>query len=222
MIGDEGKAPLCGGGRAEDNHPKGVLVEVYTEARQPASVDPARGVSYAKPIDAAKEAVTVLELAERLVGGPLSRRGQTFTARCPLPDHDDGSPSFTVYADNGRGWTCFGCGRGGDAVHLYALARGIADMRVAAAELLWVFGHEIPERPPSWFRRQERQRPVRDAIAQAKFDHLRRRLFRRFFAPSLLHIEDEAERAEEAGILWDGTNHLARMLVRDLGEGRSA
>jgi len=206
VIGDEGKAPLCGGGRAEDNHPKGVLVEVYTEARQPASTDPPRGVSYEKPIGAAKRAVTVLELAERLVGGPLSRRGQTFTTRCPLPDHDDGSPSFTVYADNERGWCCFGCGRGGDVVHLYALAWGCTDMRVAAAELLMEFGHEVPPRPPSWFHRQERQAPVRERIERGRIEHVAMLVFRLIWMPWLKRLpEDVREEATEGAwrdALW--------------------
>ena len=171
-----------------------------------------RGVSYRKPIDAAKDAVPVLDLAERLVGGPLVRKGHTYMARCPLPDHEEKTPSFTVYADNGRGWACFGCGRGGDVVHLYALARGHADMRVAAAELLMEFGHELPQRPQSWFRKQERQKPVRDFKAQARFEHQKRRIFRVFFAPLLVLIEDEAEREEATAALWEATDYLARMM----------
>ncbi|GAC1401639.1 MAG: hypothetical protein NVSMB64_00090 [Candidatus Velthaea sp.] len=39
--------------------------------------------------------------------------------RCPLPGHEDSSPSFKIV--DGRGWTCFGCDRKG----------GIADLIVA-------------------------------------------------------------------------------------------
>jgi len=47
----------------------------------------------------------------------LERRGSGFVAHCPLPGHDDSSPSFTVTPEKGFGW-CFGCGRGGDVITL--------------------------------------------------------------------------------------------------------
>jgi len=38
--------------------------------------------------------------------------------RCPFPDHDDGTASFSF--DNKKGlFNCFGCGRGGDVVNLH-------------------------------------------------------------------------------------------------------
>lgn len=51
---------------------------------------------------------------EALVEG-MRRVGRNYSACCPLPGHDDTSPSFTVYSD-GRGFYCFGCCRGGDAI----------------------------------------------------------------------------------------------------------
>jgi hypothetical protein len=53
---------------------------------------------------------------ERLTGQAVGRSGK---ARCPF--HDDGTPSLHVYADPGRGWYCFGCGRGGSIYDLAAL-----------------------------------------------------------------------------------------------------
>ena len=164
----------------------------------------------------------MLALAERLVGKPLRRAGQVYTACCPLPDHDDKSPSFYVYADNDRGWTCFGCGRGGDVVHLYALAYSHDHMGEAAGYLLLEFGHEPPQRPQTWRDKQTRQQPIRNAIEQAKLEHLRRRLFRRFCVPVLKNIEDEEERDAEHRILWNMTEPLAKVLVADLEARRSA
>lgn len=52
--------------------------------------------------------------------------------RCPLPDHEDRSPSFSVYVRNGRErWKCHGCGCGGDVLDLEAELR-----RVTLAALL--------------------------------------------------------------------------------------
>jgi DNA primase len=179
-----------------------------------------RGISYTSPIEAAKEAVPILDLAERL-SGPGVRRGREIAFRCPL--HDDHDPSLRVDPEK-RVWFCDPCLVGGDVVELARLAWAYdqRDAHVAAAMLLMEFGHEVPQRPPSWFRKQKRQQPVRDAIEQARFEHLRRRLFRKFFKDSVLAIEEEEEREAEYRILWDVTRPLAKMLLADLEEGRSA
>lgn len=184
-----------------------------------------REVSGQKPIDKAKASVTLPELVELLAseqGKRLMGHGKERFTSCPLPDHDDPSPSFYFNPDKGL-WFCHGCGRGGDVVHLAALAWGHGDDMVSAAvDLLLTFGHPLPQRPPSWFRKQERQKPIRDAIDRARFDHLRRRLYHAFFAPSVEAIRDEAEREEEERLLWEATDLLARMMLRDLSERRSA
>src|SRR5829696_4798742 len=96
----------------------------YRKDPQPATASSPRhrGVSRTKPIDRAKDVVTTLELAERLTG-QLRRVGDRHVAGCPLPDHDEQTPSFTVYPDDG-GWWCYGCNRGGDVVRLAQLAWG--------------------------------------------------------------------------------------------------
>jgi hypothetical protein len=106
--------------------------------------------------------------------------------------------------------------RGGDVITLAQRAWAIDRADVAAAEILLSSGHEIPPRPASWFRKQERQKPIREAISRARFEHLRRRLFRGLFAPSLLRIEDVEERKAEALIFWEATEPLARMMVERL------
>lgn len=42
--------------------------------------------------------------------------------RCPLPDHEDTTPSFQVLESH---WRCFGCNRGGSAIDLAAALYGI-------------------------------------------------------------------------------------------------
>jgi hypothetical protein len=172
-----------------------------------------RGVSFQKPIDAAKEAVTVLELAERLVGKPLRRNGQGYKACCPLPDHDDSTPSFYVYADNERGWTCFGCGRGGDVVNLYALAHSHDHMGEAAGYLLLEFWHPIPQRPPAWTSKQYRQRAVRAAIEQEKIEHIRMLVFRLIWVPWLRTLPEWVR--EEAKVsAWERSRNIALLLYK--------
>ena len=195
-------------------------MEVYTEAQGFATADSPpeqRGVSVTKPIQAAKEAVPVIDLADRLCGpGKMRRIGENWTARCPLPDHDERTPSFTVYPGD-RGWWCFGCGRGGDVVELARLAWGYPDdgrgAAEAAAYLLLEFSHEVPQRPPSWFRRQERQAAVRDVIEAAMIRHVHRRLYKLFFASGIERIPDDAERQEEKARVWEELRPVAVRVV---------
>ncbi len=63
------------------------------------------------------------EYVPALTGRPLGRDGKV---RCPF--HGDGqerTPSLHVYPDPEKGWTCFGCGRGGTIIDLGALRYGI-------------------------------------------------------------------------------------------------
>jgi len=174
-----------------------------------------RGVSYTRPIDAAKEAVPIMDLADRLLGpGGLRRVGKEWAGRCPLPDHEDRSPSFTVNAEKNV-FFCHGCLRGGDVVELARLVWGYneRDAHVAAADLLHEFGYEVPQRPPAWFRRQARQRPVRDAVEDAKVRSMQRRLMR-IFEPYVVRVENDAERREEANQIWEDLGGVARTMVK--------
>ncbi len=166
-------------------------------------------------IEEAKAAVPTIDLADRLCGpNRLRRIGEKWTARCPLPDHDEKTPSFTVYPGD-RGWWCYGCGRGGDVVDLARIAWGIDRADEAAAEALMAFGHEVPQRPPSWFARQERQAPIRARIESVRTEVLMRRLFRFVFEPMISAIEDPNERAEMAADLWRDVLPLAARMAED-------
>lgn len=52
-----------------------------------------------------------------LTGAEVNSRGK---CPCPLPGHDDNTPSFHAYDDPADGFYCYGCGAGGD---LYSFAR---------------------------------------------------------------------------------------------------
>src|SRR5829696_5219241 len=158
-----------------------------------------RGVSYTMPIGEAKRLVPVIDLADRLVGrGGLRRVGKEWVGRCPLPDHADRTPSFTVNKAKNL-WWCYGCLRGGDVVELARLAWGYdqREAHLAAAMLLLEFGHEVPQRLRSWHRRQERQAPARRALEDAARRRCQRRLYRWLFAPIVARFDDETERRSE-------------------------
>ena len=122
-----------------------------------------RGVSRRSVIKEAKTLVPTLDFADRLCEQAQMRKvGKEWAARCPLPDHEDRSPSFAVNPEKNV-WFCYGCLRGGDVVELARFAWGYdkSEVAMAAANLLHDFGYEIPERPASWYRKQHRQDPVR-------------------------------------------------------------
>jgi hypothetical protein len=169
-----------------------------------------RGVSYTRPIDEAKRLVPILDLAEKLAG-PGVRRGREIAFRCPL--HDDHDPSLRVDPDKGV-WFCDPCLLGGDVVELARLAWGYdqRDAHIAAANLLHEFGHEVPQRPPAWFRKQERQKSVRDSLERIKVESTQRRLMR-IFEPYIARIEDDDERREEAFKVWADLEVPARLIV---------
>jgi hypothetical protein len=173
-----------------------------------------RSVSYTRPIDEAKRLVSVMGQAGRLVRhGGLRRAGKEWVGQRAAPDHEDRTPSFTVNEAKNL-WWCHGCLRGGDVVELARLAWGYdqRDAHVAAAMLLMEFGNEVPQRPPAWFRKQERQKPLRNALEQVKVRSARRRLMRAF-GPLVASIKDPEERREEAQRIWQDLEEVARLVV---------
>jgi len=174
-----------------------------------------RGISYTKPIDAAKEAVPCIDLADRLAGpGKFRKVGNTWSTNCVLPGHEDRVPSFVVYPET-NSFYCFGCLRGGDVVELARLAWGYdeRDAHIAAAELLMEFGHEVPERAPAWSRKQQRQKATRCLIQDARLEALTRRLWKYVFAPIVDEIEDEDERRKMAKELLPKVKAEARYML---------
>jgi hypothetical protein len=170
-----------------------------------------RGVSYVKPITAAKELVRTLDLARLLCGDGMSEVGDKWRARCPLPDHDDKTPSFFVFAD-GR-WRCFGCSRSGDVVDLYMIINDYPeeDAHIAAATLLLEFGHEPPKRPPNWFRKRERQQRAREMMDRERIEHVRMLVFRLVWVPWLQDLP-EWMRDEAKVSAWESSRKIAELL----------
>ncbi len=176
-----------------------------------------RGVSRSRVIEAAKEAVPVVDLADLLVGaGGLKRLGAEWVGRCPLPDHEDRTPSFTVNPEKNLFW-CFGCLRGGDVIELarFAWGYGKSEVAMAAALLLREFGHELPARPDSWFGKNARQAPVRAAAEECRKRAFRRRTFRVLMAAYVARgIEDEDELRREISAAWEDWQGALRRIGR--------
>lgn len=75
-------------------------------------------------IDAVKAAWPIDQFCTTLLGAILKPAGRDrWRATCPLPGHQDRTPSFVVYGDDDRAW-CFGCNRGGDVIALTGYVLG--------------------------------------------------------------------------------------------------
>lgn len=86
--------------------------------------------------------VSAVDAAERL-GIPLKRHGNVGWALCPLHG-ERGHASLCFYSGN-KGWYCYGCHKGGDAVKLYQEYLGL-DALSAAEQLASDFGLPVPDR----------------------------------------------------------------------------
>ncbi len=170
--------------------------------------DPRPSYMFRRAIEAVKEAVPIEQVAAEYGEFKLLGAGRLL-GRCVAPDHEDRTPSMTVYTER-RKFHCYGCGLHGDVIDLERVAGRHVEAWTAVIELAERYGVELPERP---MRRHKRQRPVRDALEQVRINSVRRRLFRIFVRETLANIEDEDKRREEGRAIWDELLPIARMLV---------
>lgn len=68
-----------------------------------------------------KERISILEIAEEF-GLQLRKHGRSYMCLCPF--HTEKTPSFSINPDKSI-FTCFGCGKKGDQIYLYALLKGV-------------------------------------------------------------------------------------------------
>ena len=86
----------------------------------------------------------VLDIASRHT--ELKQVGDEYVGRCPIPDHDDSSPSFTVN-ESKNVWHCFGCDRmgfDGDAIGLIQAVEGVG-FQEAVLEAADITGIDLGE-----------------------------------------------------------------------------
>jgi hypothetical protein len=154
-----------------------------------------------------KEAAPVIEVADLLCGpGSLRRVNTHWLGRCPLPDHEDKTPSFVVYPGN-NSWRCFGCSRGSDVLDLYQLVHGYSEKWEALVGLAQERGVELPGRPKAWHEWQRTKTDIRNVAEAARKEVRRRRLFKCLVLTGPeFEIEDPDERRmaiEQAWQVWE-------------------
>jgi len=133
-----------------------------------------------------------------------------WTGHCPLPDHDDRTPSFYVYEDNRA--HCYGCGFHGDVIDLYQAIEGLDSPRKAVLELAVQHGIRVGSRTEGWRRWQGKKSEVLDVAEELRKRAFRRRSFKVLMLPYLEAIEDDDERTDAIHAAWmDWQNGLKRI-----------
>jgi hypothetical protein len=87
--------------------------------------------------------ITPAVYVEALTGEAISDCGMVC---CPLPDHEDRTPSFRAYEDAERGWFCFGCARGGTIYDFAAALWGMSTRGSSFRELRMRLADELLRR----------------------------------------------------------------------------
>jgi DNA primase len=143
------------------------------------------------------------------------RRGNGFWACCPL--HSEKTPSLKFY-EGDRGWVCFGCHKGGDAITLYQELYRVEPVE-AARMLAAAFGVPVDEAPRAG--PPEKPKPGRhhlECAAKALFNRLWdaacAEKWKAQAALDRLHAESAAD--------WDNPVFVAALRVRSLAEERLA
>lgn len=169
--------------------------------------------SFRRQLEAVKEGVRIECVAADY--GEFRRLGNgQLLGSCVSPDHEDKTPSMTVYPET-QTFKCYGigCGAQGDVLDLVMLAEGCT-LWEAMVDLSVRYGIALPKRPQSWYAKQHRQKPVRNAIEETRKRIFRRRAFRWVILPDLAEIEDEDERYAEIEAAWQDFETTMRRIGR--------
>lgn len=169
--------------------------------------DPGQPYTIRKAIEVLKASVPIEQVAAHYGEFRLLGNGRLL-GRCVAPDHEDKTPSMTVFTSEGR-FKCYGCGLFGDAVDLERVAGRHAELWTAVIALAERFSVELPRRPRKWHEWSMEKGRRHDALRAVRTKLYQRR-FLRMFAEDLELIEDPAEREDEARKVYENLYGLAR------------
>lgn len=169
--------------------------------------DPRPGYMFRKALDAVKNAVRIEDAAAHYTTARLLGNGRLL-AHCVAPDHEDRTPSMTIYTDS-QTFKCFGCGLHGDVVDLERIAGRHVEAWTAMIALAERYGVELPRRSRRWHDWSGEKGRRIDALRAVRTQIYQRRFFR-MFRDDLAEIEDPKEREEEARRVYANLYTVAR------------
>lgn len=165
-----------------------------------------------KAIETIKTAVPIEQVAAEYGTFKLMGAGRLL-GRCIAPDHEDKTPSMTVYTDRQR-FKCFGCGLAGDIIDLEEIGGRHIETWTAVVALAERYGVELPRRPERWHTWTNEKERRHKAIQEVLTRSYQRRFFR-LYSVHLSDITDPAERESEAREFWADLYPVARAAARN-------
>lgn len=164
--------------------------------------------SFRRVYEHVKREIPAVDAADLLCGpagartGLRRQGGGRWVGRCPLPGHEDRTPSFSVDPQKNV-WHCFGCLRGGDVIDLWRLAHSMNSAWEAVVGLSLEFGVELPERSSGWKDARSRRDRMRDVHLSNLADRMTKRTFALHAMPIIRAIEDDEDRERTLAEWWD-------------------
>jgi transposase len=161
---------------------------------------PGTSYGFRKCCEAIRNAVPLEDVARRYTKLEPFGGKAWLTGRCPLPNHEDKTPSFYIYPP-GR-YHCYGCGGSGDVVDLEFFCGEYGELWEAMIALAVEYDVALPQRPQRWYEKEARHTRWREEADKVRAEVVRRRIFRLLILPTVNRIEKEEERREELMRAW--------------------
>ena len=156
---------------------------------------------FRKCCEAIRDAVPLEEVARRYTDLESVGGKAWFTGRCPLPTHEDSTPSFYIYPP-GR-YYCYGCGGRGDVVDLEFHCGDYCELWEAMVSLAVEYGVKLPGRTKRWHEAQGRRATYLDWAYEVIGEELARRVFKVTVLPFIDAIIDQREREQALERAWE-------------------
>ncbi len=171
---------------------------------------------FARSMEVVKERVPIEQVAREYFDARLAGPNRLL-ARCPSPEHEDRTPSFTLFLDTGR-FKCFGigCGIAGDVVDLEKICGGHDQLWTSMVALSVRYEVALPARSEKWRRWQGEKHTIERLGEDIRTQVRWRRLFKVMIlnAPEIQTIKDPGERREEIKLCWEAFQQGMRRVRR--------
>jgi DNA primase len=164
------------------------------------------GYRHRKAIETIKTAVLIEQVAAEYGEFKLLGSGRLL-GRCVAQDHEDRTPSMTVFTDSQK-FRCYGCGVAGDVLDLEEIGGRHVETWTAVVALADRYGVELPQRPERWHSWQDEKQRHHKMIREALTRSYQRRYFR-VFGGYLQDIGDPREREDEARRFFEDLRTVA-------------
>ena len=158
---------------------------------------------FERSIDTVKAGVLIEQVANEYGEFRFARQDR-LEGRCVAPDHEDKTPSMSIFTESQR-FKCFGCQRSGDVVDLEMLAGNHDQLWTAMVALSVRYGVELPQRSAKWHQWQAEKHRIEDLAETIRFQVGCRRAFKVLVlnSPEIQGIENPNERREEIRLCWE-------------------